>query len=209
MKTETMLCVSLLFAAIMTSCASKTAYVYSDAWLKAQESMAHYEKVYTNGMNWPVITSSNEIVMREGTLIDAEIPSGKISIRAGQGFIRSYTWDGSTRSVSLWPRPQRWYGSFGIYFPGPGEHWKSNRGITRGVLDEGLLWFKTNKDAVDWLMNVQPLKNCVYSSTGLVVAWEKVPARKQINVDVWQLMIDGSKPTQLPGSHDDQVSLIQ
>ena len=209
MRTRCIIWILGIFVVLVTSCIPRKPYVYSSAWIKAAESTAHYEMTYTNGMDWPPNTSSNEVVMHKGESIVAETPSSKIVIEAGQGFWRSYTWDGGTRSESLWPRRQRWYGSLGVYFPGPGQHWRSNHGITRGVLEEGVLWFKTTNDAVNWLQNVQPLKNCVYSKSGLIVAWEKVLERKQLNVDVWQLMIGGTKPTDLSGGHDDQIRVIK
>lgn len=181
----------------------------SDAWRKAEESSAREEWAYTNGMAWPSTNGTNETVMTPGMRITASDSGGQIFISAGEGCERSYTWDSATRSAKLWPRKTRWYGSLGIYFPGPGEHWKSNGGVTRGVLGEGILWFKTADDALAWIKNIQPLKNCVYSNDGLLVAWERVPARKQLNVDVWQIMVAGRRPTDLPGSRDDQLVITR
>ncbi len=196
---------AIFAAATMAGC--MTNEPPSEEWRKAEQSVARQELAYTNGMAWPPTAHSNEIVMSPGTQISASTPESKIIVEAGQDYERSYTWDGATRSAKLWPRKTRWYGSLGIYFPGAGQHWKSNGGITRGVLQEGVLWFKTTEDAVNWLADVQSLKNCVYSKGGLVVAWEKVLARKQLNVDVWQLMIGGNKPAALPGSSDEQIKV--
>src|SRR5579864_9515705 len=108
------------------------------------------------GMGAPVSSTEREMVLTEGTPItvnplphrqalyheSGDIPfTGPLEIPAGSGFTRSYTWDGETRSVDLFPRDERWYGSFGAYYPGPGSHWRSNHGITRGVLEEGQMHF--------------------------------------------------------------------
>jgi len=189
--------------AVLTGCATNDPP--SEQWLKAQQSDARQEMAYTNGMEWPANAVTNETVMPPGMRIKVRTSESEMIVQAGRDYERSYTWDGGTRSAKLWPRKTRWYGNLGIYFPGAGQHWKSNNGITRGVLQEGVLWFKAEEDALNWLNNVQSLDNCVYTSSGIVVAWERVPARKQINVNVWQLMIGGKKPTALTGSRDEQI----
>jgi hypothetical protein len=160
-------------------------------------------------MAWPTTNGTNETVMATGMSITASNREGQITITAGEGYERKYTWDGATRSAKLWPRRTRWYGSLGIYFPGPGQHWKSNAGITRGVLEEGVLWFKTADDALAWIKQNQMRGSCVYTDDGLMVFWKKVPARKQLNVDIWQIMIAGEKPHSLPGSRNDSVSVMK
>src|SRR6266700_5758620 len=47
---------------------------------------------------------TNEMVMSPGMSITASTREGIIKIAAGEDFKRSYTWDGETRSVTLWPR---------------------------------------------------------------------------------------------------------
>jgi len=175
---------------------------------ETMQSIDQYEWEYTNGMAWPVNGISPEIVMSPGMQISAHTEMGEITVRAGDGFKRFYTWDGATRSVTLWARKNRWYGSLGIYYPGPGQHWKSNHGITRGVLEEGVLWFKTLDDAFTWIKRARSSgMDCVYTSNGLVIAWGKVLPRKQLDVEVWQFMIGGKKPQSLPGSQNELISV--
>jgi hypothetical protein len=135
--------------------------------------------------------------------ITARTASGDVTIRAGEGFERHYTWDGATRSAVLWPRTARGYGSLGIYLPGPGEHWKPHSGITRGVLEEGVLWFKTVEDALSWIQRARTTGiDYTYNDHGLVVGFGKIVRRRQVNVAVWQMMVAGEKPQELPGSSD-------
>jgi hypothetical protein len=142
--------------------------------------------------------------------ITARTSQGEIKIRAGREFERSYTWDGETRSAKLWPRKERWYGSLGIYYPGPGEHWKSNKGITRAVLEEGNLWFKTTDDAANWIKRARSTGiDYVFTDDGLLVGFGRFLARKQVNVDVWQIMVAGEKPRTLPGSRNELVSVSE
>jgi hypothetical protein len=203
MLTKTILA-GCLFAAIV-GCQPEPP---SEAWKRAEDSTAREAWLWTNGMAWPVNGISPEIVMTPGMQITAHTEIGEITIRAGNGFERFYTWDGETRSAKLWPRKQRWYGSLGIYYPGPDEHWKSNRGITRGILGEGVLWFKTVDDAVNWIKRARSTGvDYVFTDDGLLIGFGKLPARKQVNVEVWQIMIAGEKPRSLSGSRNDLVSV--
>lgn len=147
---------------------------------------------------------SNELVMSNGMEIRAKTPNGEISIKARNGLIRSYTWDGASRTAELWPRKSRWYGSFGAYFPGPGLHWDDHNGIKRGVLDEGQQNFLTIEEATAWL-KLPYHSGCVYRDDGLVVCFSKSPQRFQINVSVWQILIGGTKPYTPPESAGDRV----
>ena len=135
-----------------------------------------------------------------------DIPfTGTLEIRAGVGLSREYTWDGETRTVDLWPREERWLGSFGAYFPGPGSHWKPNHGIKRGVLQEGEMHFDTVEDAQNWLAS-KPYS--IYTHDGLVVDFRKNSgAGGTLSVDVWQILIRGNRPEILKGSHDKLISI--
>jgi ankyrin repeat protein len=45
----------------------------------------------------------------------------------------------------------------------------------------------------------------VYRSDGLMVGWSKAAGPMPLTVEVWQVLIDGKKPTQLAGSQDDKI----
>jgi hypothetical protein len=161
------------------------------------------------------------MVLTEGTSITAsplphkqalypdggDIPIiGTLEIRAGSGFRRYYTWDRETRWVDLWPRDERWNGSFGAYYPGPGSHWSSNHGITRGVLEEGQMHFDTPEQAQHWLAS-KPY--AVYTHDGLVVDFRKNRgAGGTLLVDVWRILIRKQRPTLLSGSHDELILVL-
>jgi hypothetical protein len=148
----------------------------------------------------------SEVVMTRGMVISARTPEGEISIRAGEGFERSYTWAGATRSLEMWPRRKRWYGSLGLYYPGPGQHWKMHDGITRAVVEEGQQHFSSVEEALSWLRSRnRGWLDYVYRDDGLVVGWKRVPSRRQLNVEVWQILIQGSKPAKLDGSDNDRI----
>jgi hypothetical protein len=150
------------------------------------------------------VPPKNEVVMSPGMRITATTPKGTITITAVNDLTRSYTWEGATRSLEMWPRSQRWYGSLGLYFPGPGFHWKEHKGIARAVVEEGQQHFKTAEAAMKWIKsrNWMPF---VYRDDGLMVGWDKTLPRKQLNVEVWQILIDAKRPKRLPGSQNDKI----
>lgn len=146
----------------------------------------------------------SEVVMKPGMRISANTSVGKIAITATGDLTRSYTWEGATRSVEMWPRAERWNGSLGLYYPGPGEHWKEHNGITRGVVEEGQMHFKSRQEAIKWVLEPKWIPY-VHRDDGLVVGWSKTLERKQLNVDVWQIYINGKKPHRLPGSRNELI----
>ncbi len=148
-----------------------------------------------------------EYVMEPNTKIIAKSPLGTIEIVSGNGLKRSYTWDGQTRSVEMWPRQELWMGNKGMYFPGLGEHWQSVNGITRGVVQEGRLNFDSVEEAVNWLAHHNASKYKPYRSDGLCVWWSMTPARRQLNVDVLQILVKNEKPQSLPGADDAYIAI--
>jgi hypothetical protein len=153
----------------------------------------------------PAAFIAAEMVMTPGMKIRATTSVGAMTIGTDNGFRRSYEWDGAVRWAQLDPRAERWNGSLGAYFPGPGDHWEPHKGITRGVVEEGQMHFATVGEAMDWIEAQKQQSPLAYRNDGLLVAWDKTPERNQLNVDVWQITIDGKAPTELVGSSDDAV----
>ena len=143
-----------------------------------------------------------ELVMRPGMALTGTTTTGVISIQAGKGLERTYTWEGASRSVTLLPREERFLGSLGAYFPGDGEHWKMHNGISRGVVQEGVQHFSSTAKALEWLKQQSEYYATVYRDDGLTVSFAKNLQRRQLNVEVWQILIEGKRPRSLKGSQD-------
>jgi hypothetical protein len=153
---------------------------------------------------------SQELVLAEGTQLIAKSTLGEVRIFAGSDTRRIYIWDDGAcvREAHLWRREARWYGSYGIYFPGPGNHWAVCNGIRRGVLEEGQLHFATLDKAQEWvdqekascLSGEGVVCNLIYSADGLVLRFGKTAPRNQLDVELFQLFVDGIKPQGLEGS---------
>lgn len=63
-------------------------------------------------------------------------------------------------------------------------------------------YFRTTAEAIAWIERLRKWMPLVYRNDGLAAGWKKELERRQLNVDVWQITIDGKLPTQLPGSQD-------
>jgi hypothetical protein len=155
---------------------------------------------------------AQEIVMSQGMEIVARNSLGTIKITAGKGLERSYTWEGGTRSVVMKARKEHWGGKLGIYFPGEGQHWTEHNGVTRAVLEEAERHFHSFEEIITFLNDSTRQQYTVYRDDGLVVTWHKEigsPPGKggTLLVNVWQLLLDGKKPTAIAGSQNENITV--
>ena len=149
---------------------------------------------------------TNEVVMVPGMRITAKTSVGTISVTATGPLTRSYTWEGATRSLEMDRRGERWYNSLGLYFPGPGDHWKPHNGISRAVVEEGQQPMHSLAEFSKFVKE-HSYHPAVYRNDGLFLTWGKVPERRQLDVEVWQIVINGHKPTKLPGANDQTLKV--
>ncbi len=147
------------------------------------------------------IPAGTEAVMAPGSSVTAETATGTITITAGKGLLRSYTWDGAKRSVEMRAREGKWKGSLGTEDPS----WKEHNGISRGMLHESNLRFTTAAAAMKWITEKAKELPIVYRNDGLLIGFGKNLSRKTINVEVWQIYINGKKPTKLASSQDSKI----
>jgi hypothetical protein len=166
-----------------------------------------------------------EAVMVEGMSISFTNAHGSMTVTAGTEFERRYIWAADTRTVIMWPRKKRWYGSLGMYnsgafITGKLEPWKEHDGIKRYVVEEGQRHFTNVTDAVKWIRQGSGKPDnldYIFNDTGLVVGMDKQPRsleeRKKtdfpgtLEVDVWQIYINGKKPQKLEGSSNASITV--
>jgi hypothetical protein len=142
-----------------------------------------------------------EIVMSKGMQITAKTPEGKIVIIAGGDYERIYKWGNCITKVTHYPRKQRWDGSKGIYYPA--FNCKECNGIKLVNAEEGQQHFDNIHSAIEWIKSKRGL--CVYRNDGLVVGWDVW--YQILSVEVWQILINGEKPTILEGSNDSLIAV--
>lgn len=158
----------------------------------------------------PAQSGAVESVMEVGESITVTNSFGKLVVRALSPLGREYEWNGASRKVTMQPRKTRWDGSLGLYFPGPGDHWDEHDGVTRGLLNEGILRFTGEKEFREWLKDREnDYLRFVYRNDGLVVGWGKYLPRRTLSVEVWQIMISDAIPTKIEGSNDDLIQRVR
>jgi hypothetical protein len=148
------------------------------------------------------------------TRVDAHTPVGDIQITSGRGSLRTFRWDGVTRSLEiLSPETSsenessfytRRFGRDGIRHPW--YDWAEHRSIVRGEEWEGVKSFRTQADAEAWLAKEQnKTMPFVWTHDGLVVGWSTHVDWRALTVECYQVLVDGRKPTQLAGSDDRDI----
>ncbi len=148
--------------------------------------------------------ADDELVMSPGMRITAKTSVGTIAITAVDQQTRSYTWEGATFAVERLPAAERFFAEDGLYYKGMGEHWRDHHGITRCLTKEANKLCITIEDAMAWIKEPERA-SFVYRGDGLMVGWSKSADPRQLTVEVWQILIDGKKPTRLLGSQDDKI----
>lgn len=147
-----------------------------------------------------------EMVIPVGATVTAVNANGKMLITATSITRRRYRWDDRDGSYALIPRIHRWYGSLGLYVssaPMQGPGWSID-----GVLTEYQIHFADALSAGRWLTaGAESPERLVWNSTGLAVAFQELPSRGQLDVDVLQVCIRGKKPQHLSGADDRSISI--
>ena len=88
-----------------------------------------------------------------------------------------------------------------------------HNGINRIVVYEGQQHFSSVDEFNKWIGffkagGFSPIDEpLVYRDDGLVIGWAKALLRYQLDVEVWQIYINGRKPDKLPGSQNDKISV--
>lgn len=153
-----------------------------------------------------------ELAMRDGFRIEANTASGTIVISARPDLERQYEWGSCKLTTKLGARVNRWYGSRGAYNPGAGLSqfftFLYCDGISRPSVAEGQIHFKKKVDAETWIARYSAVnpKGSVWTHDGLLVQWSVVPKRKQLGVDIWQVCVDGHRPSGLSNSSDRAIT---
>ena len=150
-----------------------------------------------------------ENVLTNGIKITVDTPKERLIIEGKKGTKRFFKGKGWSKTSILTPRTVRWYGSLGLYDPAD-----SNIQNGRVLVDEGRQFFSNKNEALRYICRrkeiVEYLQNgtLVYNNNGLVVSYE-------INhyddgdivrcINIWQIYIDGEKPTSLKGANDSAI----
>ncbi len=148
-----------------------------------------------------------EAVLSPGQSVQATNKNGTIKISYVSPIKRRYEWDNSQRIVTLRARQEPFQGKLGIYEPA--DAWVLLPGKVRLVVDEAIRKFDTQEQIRAALTETSSYMDWVYTADGLVVGFGRTPSRKQINIDLFQFLLRGQKPTGLAGARADQIRLTE
>lgn len=147
-----------------------------------------------------------ELAMRPGMIVEATNKSGTVSIEYISPLERRYRWDDHDEVRQLIPRRQEWNGKRGAYDPAPHSifvAWLA----PRIVAEDSAIHFSSVDEMRAWLHQGSAVLDWVYTGDGLVVGFAKAKDRNQVNIEVYQLLLDGREPTALEGSQPDRISV--
>ena len=147
--------------------------------------------------------SFTELAMQPDMVIEASNKNGTVIIEYISPLERRYKWGDHNEKRTLIPRKQRFTGRLGAYDPASAYFWEIF--APRIVADDSQLHFENMKDLKTWLFQGSAVSDWVYTDDGLVVGFFESPSRNQVNIDVYQLYINGEKPSKLDGSRPDNI----
>lgn len=106
------------------------------------------------------------------------------------------------------PREERFMGKLGLYEPA--GRFRSLPGDVRLVVQEATRDFEDYRQLYAALYESNAVMDWVYTRDGLVVGFSRTPERgNQINVDVYQFLVQGQKPSDLKGANENAVRMAR
>ena len=151
--------------------------------------------------------SFTELVLEENVIVEATNKNGTVLIEYISPLVRRYKWDKHDELRTLIPRKERWLGLLGAYDPAEQNIW--NIFSPRIVAEDSRLYFNNKTELEEWLFQSREVKDWVYTNDGLVAGFFKSPDRNQVNIEVYQLYVDGIKPTILEGSRPENIKITK
>jgi hypothetical protein len=143
-------------------------------------------------------------VLEPGESVEATNRFGTVRVTYVSPTSRRYRWDKTVRTVEMIVRQERFLGALGLYDPASQS---SDHGPVRLVTQESKLNFASYDEIYRFLHQSKDLEDWVYTKDGLTVGFGRTPERNQINVDVWQILINGQKPRDLIGARDANIRM--
>jgi hypothetical protein len=144
-----------------------------------------------------------ETVLSQGQTVEATNKNGKIRISYVSPTQRRYEWDDQQRVLRLKARLEPFDGRLGIYEPA--NEWDLFGTKTRLIVQEAIRKFENEDQIKAALAEGGDYMDWVYTNDGTVVGFGRMPARRQISVDLWQFLVQGKKPSNLIGARADHI----
>jgi hypothetical protein len=148
-----------------------------------------------------------ELAMSPEMQIIAANMNGQVSIEWLSPLSRKYKWDNHEEIRTLIPRKTRFMRKLGAYDPATQSIFCFFCPI-RIVADDSMLDFNTMEEVYEYLYQGSAVLDWVYNDNGWVVGFAKVPERKQVNIHVYKITVNGKSPLQIKGSRNDAIEII-
>lgn len=146
-----------------------------------------------------------ELAMEPGMHIEATNKNGTVSIDYIEPLKRRFQWDDYDEERTLIPRKSRWRGKLGAYDPADAYVWEVF--TPRIIANDSQLHFDSMSEIDKWLYQSSGVLDWVYTDDGLVVGFNKKPSRNQVDIEVYQLYLNGEKPKKLKGSRPENIKV--
>jgi hypothetical protein len=143
-------------------------------------------------------------VLSQHQVVVAKNSTGEIRISYISPTNRRYEWDGQSRVVQMRVRGEPFMGKTGLYDPADAL---ISDPRTRLVVQESSMDFNDETQMYDFLRE-EPSMDWVYTRDGLVLGFNRVPSRQQLNIDLYQFFIRGKRPTAMRGARPDAIHVV-
>lgn len=148
-----------------------------------------------------------ETVLSPGQSVEATNKYGTVRLSYVSPVKRKYEWDGKSRIVKMIVRDEPFQGKLGLYEPA--DSWVFLSTKTRLVVQEAVRHFDNEEQIKAALIEGSAVMDWVYTNDGLVIGFGRSPARRQINIDLFQFLLRGQKPSTLAGARPSNIRWIE
>ncbi len=147
-----------------------------------------------------------ELAMQPGMIIEAKNKNGEFSVEWLGPLKREYRWNGKKATRTLIPRKERFTGRLGAYDPASAS-FITLLFRTRIVADDSIRNFSNMEEIDAKLYEGSAVSDWVYTDDGLVLGFSESPDRHQVNIDVYQFLLNGKKPISIKGSRPELIKV--
>lgn len=148
-----------------------------------------------------------ELAMQPGMRITATNKNGTIIIEAISPLKRRFQWGKFDETRILIPRKERWMGRLGAYDPASRFFWEFWKPLPRIVINDSQLHFQSLQEIENFLNQGRNFFDWIYTDYGLVVGFGWDDSRDQVNVNVYQIYLDGEFPKGLKDSRPEKIQV--
>lgn len=150
-----------------------------------------------------------EVVLDPGMKIEATNKNGTFFVKYVDSRTRHFGWNGNEKTVRMIARTERFpsassirsKGDLGIYHPATGRRYP------RLVVREAIVHVDSMENLYRFLYQGSALEDWVYTRDGLMLGFSETPERNQINISLFQLLINGEKPSELKGARPQNITI--